>query len=79
MKICTAETGFFFPTYVLVASICKYNDWKNAQGRNKALPFNKMNWATVSHGVSLDEVGDNQNDKISDRDQGDNTSIFQRV
>lgn len=62
-----------------MAGICKHNDRETAQGRRDSCPVNDTNRASVSHRVPFGEMIDNQNDKVSNRNQSDNAGIFQGI
>lgn len=66
-------------TYILVARICEHNDRETGEGIHRSTPFKVMNLSTILEGIALDEVGHDQDDQISDGDQGNDASVFQRI
>lgn len=65
--------------YVLMAGKCKDNDWKTAEGLNRACPMDHADWTSIGHCVPLDEVVHNQDHQVCHGHQGRNASVLQRV
>lgn len=63
--------------YVLVASVGKDNDWKTAEGWDDACPLSHANFPSILHGVSLDKMVDYQDNEVTNRDQRNDTSVFE--
>lgn len=68
-----------FKAHILVACICEYNHRKAAQSRNSSSPSENTDRASIRHGIPLQEVVKNKNDKITDRCQGNDGSVFQGI
>lgn len=66
-------------TYILMASVCKDNDWKAGKSRNNAFPLHKVDIASLCHRVALGKVVNNQDYKVANRDESNNTGVFERV
>lgn len=59
--------------------VSKDNDGKTGQDWDNSLRVQDANVALLAHIIALQKVVDNKNDKITDRDQSDDTSVFERV
>ncbi len=62
--------------YILMARIRKDNDWETAQARDSTSPSDDSDWSSISHCVSFDEVANNQNDQVSNRNERDDTGVL---
>lgn len=62
-----------------MTSVREYNDGKTAEGCDGALPSDYPDGTSILHRVSLDKVCNNEYDEITDRDQSNDTCVFQRV
>lgn len=69
----------FRGVYVLMAGKCEDDDWKTAQGVNRACPMAHADWTSIGHCVSLDEVVHDQDNQVGHGYQGRNAGVFQRV
>jgi hypothetical protein len=52
-------------TNVLVACICKHDNRKAAEGRNRAFPLEDTDRPPIRHRISLHEMRNNKDDQIS--------------
>jgi hypothetical protein len=66
-------------TYILVARVCEHDDRETLQHLHKAAPFNNSNRTSIFHRVSLGEVVDYENHKVSNRYQRDDAGVLQRI
>lgn len=63
-------------SYILMACVCKDNDWKAAQDCHSTLWVDDPYVPSIRFRVSLDKVGEDQYDQVSDGDQCNDTRIF---
>lgn len=66
-------------THVLVTCVRKHNNGKTRQCRSKTLPGHPVNWTSRDSGVAHEEMVDNKNDQIRDRNQSDKRGVLQAV
>jgi hypothetical protein len=66
-------------TNILVAGIRKDNDRETAKSSDSSSPLYISDFASICHCVSLAKVIDNEDDKIPNRDQGNDAGILERV
>ena len=67
------------PRYILVARVSKNDEWEAAKRRHCTLPLEVRDAASIRHCVALDEVGDDQDDQVGDRNQGNDAGVFEGV
>lgn len=66
-------------THVLVAGIGKYHHRKATEGRDGSTPSDDTYRSSILHSIAFDEVGYNQDNQITNRDQCDNARVLERV
>lgn len=66
-------------THILVTCVCKHYDREDGKSSYGAGPCDNVDFAAVCHGVSLEEMSENQNYEIGDRNQGYHAGIFERI
>lgn len=59
--------------------ISKDDDWEAAESWDDSFPFDPANWAGVFNRVIFDEMVDDENDQIADRDECNDAGVFERV
>lgn len=57
----------------------KYDDWKAAEGRNRASPMDHADWTSIRDRISFHEVINDQDNQVGHRHQGRNTGVLERV
>ena len=62
-----------------MASVSKDNDGKAAQECHEPLRLDVSDRASILHGISFDEMSNDQNDQVSNGDQCDHTRVFEGV
>lgn len=63
-------------TNILMASVSKDNNWQGAESFHSTSPFDDPNVAWFSVGINR-KVINNQDNQISDRNQGNKTSVLE--
>lgn len=66
-------------THILMTGVSKYNDWEAAERGNRPAPFDDPNRTPLVHCIASEEMKDHEYDKVSNRDEGNNARIFERV
>lgn len=66
-------------TYVLVTCKRKYSNGETGKSGNGACPMDDTNWTSTGHGISHDEVIDDQNHQVAYAHQGRDTGVFKRI
>lgn len=64
-------------SYVLVTCVCKDNDRKRCKGGNWARPFEDTDCATVGECVAFDVMCYDENNKVGDREEGNDAGVFE--
>lgn len=62
-----------------MACISKDDDGETGQDRHDTLVGHDANLAFETHVVAFCKVIDDQDDKVTNRDQGNNASVFERI
>lgn len=62
-----------------MACVSKNNDREAAQCLYSTSPVNKTELASTLNGVAFDEMRENEDDQISDRDKSDDAGVLQRI
>ena len=53
-------------TYVLVASVCKYDDWEGCKNLNRSLDVHNVNITACRGSIASSEVVNHKNNQITD-------------
>lgn len=66
-------------TYILVACEREYSNGKTGKSGNGACPTDDTDWSSTGHGISHDEVINDQNHQVAYAHQGRDTCVFKRI
>lgn len=73
------ENEYKGATYVLVARIGKDDDRETGQDRHDTLVGHDANLALETHVIAFCKVIDDQDNKVTNRNQSNNASVLERV
>ena len=62
-----------------MACVCKDNDGKRSESRDRTCPLEHTNCASVFKGIAFDIMRDNQDNKVGNGEKGDDACVLERI